>query len=515
MLADAIPDLTLERWSPGVVRRHARPGTWYVATQLMLHPVPLDPIPRVITEAGLPVAAVMYDVIPYRFPEQYQVEPSARRQAQLRAPLARTCDALLAISQFAAVTAAEELDFPLDRIAMIGAGVEPQFAPSAVRPLPRADRVLPADVDSYVVAVTGGDERKNTEGLLRGWGRLDAGAALVAPPRDRHGALAGGVAALGGLGSRGGGQRPGRVHRVGRRRRDGVDPPGRPPRGDAVARGGLRAAGGRGRGVRRTGDLLELHVTARGARRARGVLRSPRPRRDRPRDRSGPDRRAHTGRCCSPRASGRRSAGRGRVSPRTSSTALANLGPRWNRPIKDPASRIAIAGPFAGSASGVGEYDERVLEAMRRSADREIVPFVDSSDSSRRPMTPPARRVLRSVAGAVARAVPEAVGVRRGGRCRRRFAASRCVSGRSLDTSPAHLWIHEFGLLAAEFGSLFSAASCCEVAHRRLGAGSGRTAPRPPARVLPILVLPLANVGDVERRQSSDVGGRRLGVGIG
>ena len=86
MLADAIPDLTLERWSPQAVRDHARPGTWYVATQLMLHPIPLDPIPRVITEAGLPVAAVMYDVIPYRFPEQYQVEPSARRQAQLRVP---------------------------------------------------------------------------------------------------------------------------------------------------------------------------------------------------------------------------------------------------------------------------------------------------------------------------------------------------------------------------------------------------------------------------------------------
>ncbi len=40
--------------------------------------------------------------------------------------------------------------------------------------------MLPSDVQSYVVAVTGGDERKNTEGLLRGWGRLDS--AL----RDSH-----------------------------------------------------------------------------------------------------------------------------------------------------------------------------------------------------------------------------------------------------------------------------------------------------------------------------------------
>ena len=140
----------------------------------MLHPIPLDPIPRAITDARLPVAAVMYDVIPYRFPDRYQVEPSARRQAQLRAPLARTTDALLAISQFAATTAADELDFPIERIGMIGAGVEPQFVPadrrrSATRPI----GCCPPRVDRYVVAVTGGDERKNTEGLLRAWGLVD------------------------------------------------------------------------------------------------------------------------------------------------------------------------------------------------------------------------------------------------------------------------------------------------------------------------------------------------------
>ena len=172
MLAEAIPGLDLHRWSPQVVREHAAPGTWYVATQLMLHPIPLDPIPRVITEARLPVAAVMYDVIPYRFPEQYQVEPNARRQAQLRAPLARTVDALLAISQFAAVTAADELAFPIERIAhdrrRRRAAVRP---PPSIRRLPRPTACCPRDVDRYVVAVTGGDERKNTEGLLRAWGR--------------------------------------------------------------------------------------------------------------------------------------------------------------------------------------------------------------------------------------------------------------------------------------------------------------------------------------------------------
>ncbi len=76
VLAEAIPDLhAASGGARRSVRDHATPGTWYVATQLMLHPIPLDPIPRVDHRG--PAARsrrVMYDVIPYRFPEQYQVE---------------------------------------------------------------------------------------------------------------------------------------------------------------------------------------------------------------------------------------------------------------------------------------------------------------------------------------------------------------------------------------------------------------------------------------------------------
>ena len=179
VLADAVPGLAMRGWSPRAVREHATPGTWFLATQLMLHPVSLDPIPRSITEARLPVAAVMYDVIPYRFPERYLTDPNARRQAEVRAPLARTVDSLLAISDFAATTAAEELGFPVERIGMIGAGVEASFAPATDDPRHRSARVLPATVGPYVVAVTGGDERKNTEGLLRAWAQVEPGHHLV------------------------------------------------------------------------------------------------------------------------------------------------------------------------------------------------------------------------------------------------------------------------------------------------------------------------------------------------
>jgi glycosyltransferase involved in cell wall biosynthesis len=172
VLADTVAGLTMQRWSPQVVREHAADGTWYLATQLMLHPIPLDPVPRCITDSRLPVAAVMYDVIPFRYPDVYLTEPNARLQAALRAPLARTVDALLAISHFAATTAADELAFPIERIGMIGAGVDAKFAPPAADTGDRPG-VLPASVGRYVVTVAGGDDHKNTVGLLRAWAEVD------------------------------------------------------------------------------------------------------------------------------------------------------------------------------------------------------------------------------------------------------------------------------------------------------------------------------------------------------
>ena len=173
VLDAAVPGLTLRRWSPQVVGDHATDGTWFVATQLMLHPIPLDPIPRCITAARLPVVAVMYDVIPFRYPDIYLTEPNARLQAGLRAPLARTVDAMLAISQFAATTASHELAFPIERIGMIGAGVDAKFTPPATDPRARCRRVLPDAVRRYVVTVAGGDDHKNTAGLLRAWAEVD------------------------------------------------------------------------------------------------------------------------------------------------------------------------------------------------------------------------------------------------------------------------------------------------------------------------------------------------------
>ena len=187
VLTDAIPGLNLHRWSPRSSASTPTPGTWYVATQLMLHPIPLDPIPSVITRARLPVAAVMYDVIPYRFPDQYQVEPNARRQAQLARPAGphgrRDAGDLEVLRDHRRRrTRLSDRAHPQHRC-RCRRPVRPAIGPAT--PTTR-HACCPGQVDRYVVSVTGGDERKNTEGLLRAWGLLDPAIRTRPSPRDRR-----------------------------------------------------------------------------------------------------------------------------------------------------------------------------------------------------------------------------------------------------------------------------------------------------------------------------------------
>ena len=172
---DAIPTLTVAPFEPSTVRSVSA-DTWFMCTQMMLHPIPLDVVPRMITEAGLRVVGVLHDVIPYRYPEQYLRDPSALRQSQLRAMLVRTFDAMVANSTFSADTSASVLGFDRDRIHVVGAAVEPQFCVGSVAPN-RLQRLVERGIDTsrgLVVAVTGGDDRKNTPGLIRAWGSINA-----------------------------------------------------------------------------------------------------------------------------------------------------------------------------------------------------------------------------------------------------------------------------------------------------------------------------------------------------
>jgi glycosyltransferase involved in cell wall biosynthesis len=170
---DAIPSLRVAPFEPSTVRA-ASSDTWFMCTQMMLHPIPLDVVPRMITEAGLRVVGILLDVIPYRYPERYLTDPGALRQSQLRALLVRTFDAMLACSTFSADTSASVLNFERSRIHMVGAAIEPQFA-LGQGSVDRLKRLIDKGVDAsrgLVVAVTGGDDRKNTAGLIRAFAKL-------------------------------------------------------------------------------------------------------------------------------------------------------------------------------------------------------------------------------------------------------------------------------------------------------------------------------------------------------
>src|SRR6185436_9480546 len=163
----AAPTLTttigVERvWSWCDVRRAADASTWFVATGAYLHPISFDPIPRTISAAGMPVALVMYDVIPLRHPDVYLVNERIVRLMELRGLLARTAELVVAISDFAARSAIDHLGLDPTRVVTIGAGHGASFRPPA-SPAGRRD----------VVAVTGSDPRKNTDGLIEAWSLID------------------------------------------------------------------------------------------------------------------------------------------------------------------------------------------------------------------------------------------------------------------------------------------------------------------------------------------------------
>ena len=397
VLREAIPALPLRRWSPEVVREYAVEGTWYLATQLMLHPIPLDPVPSIVTQARLPVAAVMYDVIPYRFPDLYQVDPSARRQAQLRAPLARTLDALLAISQFAATTAADELHFPTERIGMIGAGVEPQFVPAVVDERPFPARVLPASLSGYVVAVTGGDERKNTKGLLRAWGLVDptlrSRSQLVIATAHSPAVLR-------------------RWEQWAREAdvQDDVIFTGSVTDDEMVAilqnaRLAVMPSVDEGFGL----PVVEAAACGCPAICSNltslpEVLEEPAALFD-PHNPSAIARAIERGLTDDEHRrvllkAGKRAATRWtwrRVANDTMA-ALEELGPRWKRQLRSPGRRIAVAGPFAGSESGIASYDESLVGALHHVDDGpDLDVFVDASASPEPTHAGPERFPVRAL----------------------------------------------------------------------------------------------------------------------
>lgn len=452
-LAEVVPDVPLARWSPDVVR-HAPANTWYVATQLMLHPIALDPVPGIVTDARLPVAAVMYDVIPHRYPERYLTDPFARRLAHVRTPLARTLDALLAISRFAADTAADELGFPRERIAVIGAGVEQRFRPSR-RPGPR-----PGDV----VAVTGGDPRKNTEGLLRAWARVAPevrrGRRLVIVAAHAPSVLAMWRDAATRAGLREdvdvvftGGVSDEQLVAVLQQAELSVMPSFEEGFGLPVleaAACGVPAICSRVSSLPEVLDhpdaIFDPHDTGSMAAAITRALT----------DDAHRDVLAAAGRRAVERWQWRHVAG-------ATLDALNDLGPRWPQTRRALGRRLAVMTPAASSPSGIGPYTARIIEAIERRATCQVDRLIDTSGSvAGSGSCFPVRALGRSLATSGYDHLVAVLGSSHHHIATAHVAASLMERGDSV-----HLWMHEASLLGVHLG-LGHASGSQDWAHQYL-----------------------------------------------
>jgi glycosyltransferase involved in cell wall biosynthesis len=128
-------------------------------------------LPRYVVQSGMPIAVVLYDLIPEVI-DVYPAELMAGYRA--RRELIKQVDVVLALSDQTRRDAIERLGIPPERVEVIGAGASDFFRPPASGDQPAlllAER-LPTITKPFVLCVTGWSAHKNAEGLIDAWARL-------------------------------------------------------------------------------------------------------------------------------------------------------------------------------------------------------------------------------------------------------------------------------------------------------------------------------------------------------
>ncbi|UPG91123.1 glycosyltransferase family 4 protein [Luteibacter aegosomaticola] len=116
--------------------------------------------------------ATLYDLIPLHEPAQLG-QSRARDWYMRRIEALRTCDLLLAISEWVRKDAIERLGIDPSRIVTVGAGVDVQFQPSAAEAGYCDGLDRPLGIDRPFILYTGGtDSRKNVEKLFPAFAQL-------------------------------------------------------------------------------------------------------------------------------------------------------------------------------------------------------------------------------------------------------------------------------------------------------------------------------------------------------
>ena len=134
--------------------------------------VPIDELLPQAPTASL--VATCFDLIPYRFQQQYLI-PMARSEYLARLGLLATCDAVLTDSASAADDCAELIGIDRRRLTVIGGGTNACFR-MPDQPLEEVQRLLaetlPDVRPGFVLVPTGMDWRKNFDGAIEAYASL-------------------------------------------------------------------------------------------------------------------------------------------------------------------------------------------------------------------------------------------------------------------------------------------------------------------------------------------------------
>ena len=172
----------LTEWSttPALRRLDAQRPAAYLMTSPFERTRPASALPPYVAASAMPVATVLYDLIPEIidvYPPELMPGYRARRE------LIKQMDLILAISEHTRRDAIERLGMPPERVAVIGAGASDFYRPPAPGDQPAvllAER-LPAVTKPFALCVSGWLAHKNTEGLIDAWA-----ARLPRRMRDAH-----------------------------------------------------------------------------------------------------------------------------------------------------------------------------------------------------------------------------------------------------------------------------------------------------------------------------------------
>ena len=128
--------------------------------------------PASVRDGPIQLVVTLYDLIPLVFPARYLAEAGRRRRYRTRVELLRAAQAVLTISGATRSEALARLGLDPSRVSSIGTGISAQFTPGPPgdRPAPAVAGLRPGE--PFLLCLGGEDERKNIEGLLRGYALL-------------------------------------------------------------------------------------------------------------------------------------------------------------------------------------------------------------------------------------------------------------------------------------------------------------------------------------------------------